>query len=66
MKTYLYRASNLKYIILFWTLFHSGSLFLAQAKNRQLLRFIHNNHNYNNQELLHTGFLRDYRNDRWL
>ena len=44
MKTYLYRASNLKSIpSLFWPLFHSGSQFLAPVKKRRFLRFIHNN-----------------------
>ena len=33
MKTYLYRASNLKSTISFWPLFHSGSQFLASVKN---------------------------------
>ena len=41
MKTYRYRASNLKSNILFWPLFHSGSQFLAPAKNSRFLRFIH-------------------------
>ena len=55
MKTYLYRASNLS---LFWPQFHSGSQFLAHAKNRRFLRFIHNN-NYHNHQLLQMGFLSD-------
>ena len=55
MKTYLYRASNLKYAITFWPQFHSGSQFLAPAQNRRFLRFIHTN-NYHNH-LLQTGFL---------
>ena len=37
MKTYLYRASNLKSTI---TFLHSGSHFLAPTKNRRFLRFI--------------------------
>ena len=32
MKTYLYRASNLKSTIIFWPQFHSGSQFLAPAE----------------------------------
>ena len=43
MKTYLYRASNLKSTTLFWPLILSGSQFLAPVKNLQFLRFIHNN-----------------------
>ena len=42
MKTYLYRASN----SLFWPLFNRGSQFLASAKKRRFLRFIHTNNNY--------------------
>ena len=45
MKTYLYRASNLKSTITFLTQFHSGSQFLAPTKNRRFLRSIDN---YNN------------------
>ena len=41
MKTYLYRAPNLKST--FWPQFHGGSQFLAPAKNRRFLRFIDNN-----------------------
>ena len=41
MKTYLYRASNLKSTITFLTFVHSESQFLAPAKNRRFLRFIH-------------------------
>ena len=40
MKTYVYRASNLKSTITFLPLFHSGSQFLAPVKNRRFLRFI--------------------------
>ena len=40
---------------LFWPLFHSGSQFLAPAKNRRFLRFIYTNNNYHNH-LLHTVF----------
>ena len=42
MKTYLYRASNLKSIITFLPQFLSGSQFLAPAKKHRFLRFIHN------------------------
>ena len=42
MKTLLYRASNLKSPSLFCPQFHSGSQFLAPAKNRHFLRFFHN------------------------
>ena len=49
MKTYLYKASNLKSTITFLRQFHSGSQFLTPAKNCLFLRFIHNN-NY------HTHF----------
>ena len=44
MKIYLYRASNLKSTITFLALLHSGSQFLAPAKNHRFLRFIHNQH----------------------
>ena len=36
MKTYLYRASNLK-STLFWPLFHSGSQFLAPATEQKCI-----------------------------
>ena len=45
MKTYLYRASNLKSTITFLALVSSGRQFLAPAKNRCFLRFIHS-HNF--------------------
>ena len=54
MKTYLYRASNLKSISLIWPLFHSRSQFLAPSKNCRFQRFFHNN-NYHNPTLLHMG-----------
>ena len=41
MKTYLYSLPSL-----FWPLFHSGSHFLAPAKNCRFLRFIHNQHKF--------------------
>ena len=56
MKTYLYRASNLKSTIIFVALFHRGSLFLAPSK-KSLLRFIHNHYHH---KLLQTGFLGGY------
>ena len=65
MKTYLYRASNLKSTSLFWPQFHSGSQLLAPTKNRRFLRFIHTNSNYHNR-LLHTGFLGVYCSDRYI
>ena len=59
MKTTLYRASNLKSLpSLFWPLIHSGTQFLVPVKNRRFLRFIHDNNNYHNHQLLQTGFLR--------
>ena len=53
MKTYLYRAlkSTITFLA-FVSLFHSGSQFLAPAKNRRFLQFIHNQY-----QLLQTGFL---------
>ena len=59
MKTYLYRAYNLKSTITFLALIHSGNQFLAPVKNRRFLQFIHNNNNnnYHIHQLLHTGFL---------
>ena len=42
MKTYLYRASNLKSTITFLVSVSSGSQFLVPAKNRRSLQFIHN------------------------
>ena len=42
MKTYLYRASNLKTTITFLAFVHSGSQFLAPTKNHHFLRFINN------------------------
>ena len=57
MKTYLYRASNLKSTITFLALIHSGSQFLASVIKCRFLHFIHNN-NYHNPQLLQTGFLR--------
>ena len=42
MKTFLYRASNLKSTITFLAFNFSGSQFLAPVKNRRYLRFIHN------------------------
>ena len=59
-KTYLYRASNLKSNITFHGLsFMAEVSFLATAKNRRFLRFIHNNNNSNDHhhQLLQTGFL---------
>ena len=52
MMTYLYRAANLSLPSLFWPQFHSGSQFLAPAKNCRFLRFIHNN----NHQILQTVF----------
>ena len=40
MKTYPYRASNLKSPSLFWPQFHSRSQFLVPAKNRHFSQFI--------------------------
>ena len=39
MKTYLYRASNLKSTITFWPLFHSTSKFLVPSTKRRFLLF---------------------------
>ena len=41
MKTYLYRASNLKSTITFLAFNSCGSQFLAPVKKSQFLRFIH-------------------------
>ena len=56
MKTYLYRASNLKSTITFWPQFRGGSQFLVPAKTVVSCDlFIINHHT-----LLQTGFLRVY------
>ena len=60
MKTYLYRASNLKFTITFLAQFHGGIQFLATAKNHCFLQFNHNNHSHNPHQLLQTGFVRVY------
>ena len=62
MKTYLYRASNLKSTITFLDLVSQQKSILVPTKNRRFLRFIHNNNNNNNNlhQLLQTGFLRVY------
>ena len=52
MKTYLYRALNLKSTITFMASVSQRNSFLAPAKNRHFLRFIHNN--YHNHQLLQT------------
>ena len=63
MKTYLYRASNLKSTITFLASVSCGSKFLATAINRRLLRFIHtannNHHHYHHQLLQRPFFLRN-------
>ena len=54
---------------LFWPLILSGSQFLAPVKNRQFLRFIHNNNTNNNNyhnNLLQFGFLGVYWSDRYI
>ena len=54
---------------LFWSLILSGSQFLAPVKNRQFLRFIHNNNNntnYHFHQLLHSGFLGVYWSGRYI
>ena len=61
MKTYLYRASNLKSTITFQALV-CGSKFLALAKNRRFLQFIHNKYH----QLLQTGSHRVYGSDRYI
>ena len=48
MKTYLYRASNLKSTITFLAFVSQRSQFLAPVKNRRFLQFIHNNNNNDN------------------
>ena len=65
----LWRLSCIEHLIwsrpsLFWPLILSGSQFLASVKNRQFLRFIHNN-NYHNQ-LLYPGFLGVYWSCRYI
>ena len=59
MKTYLYRASNLKSTTTFLLLFYSRSQFLAPTKNCCFLRFFYNHNNFFHQ-FLQTGFLSEY------
>ena len=40
MKTYMYRASNLKSMIIFWLQFHGGSQFLVTTKTAVSCFFI--------------------------
>ena len=62
MKTYLYRASNMKSTIIFLaSVSKQKSIeFLAPVKNRRFLRFIHrtnnNNYHFHHHQLLYTGF----------
>ena len=60
MKTYLYRASNLKSTIT-WPQFQGGGQFLVAAKTHCFLQFINYNNNNNNHHQFHhqiiqTGF----------
>ena len=56
MKTYLYRASNLKSTIT-WPQFQGGSQFLVAAKNHCFLQFIHNNNHHHHHYQFHHQIL---------
>ena len=59
MRTYIYRASNLKSTITFlWPQFHGGNHFMAPAKNRHFLQFIHNNNQRECGSTLYVGLAR--------
>ena len=59
MKTYLYRASNLKSTIIFLA-FVSQWKSISSARQKQSFLAIFYNNNYHDPALLHTGFLRVY------